>query len=114
MQEKFPMDGTPAETGRRALFILFSYHTAFHDCDTECQIKRPHARGSMSDLFQKQLYASFFSVSGAAPSSAAAASRLHTDGAEFCPRTFRYSSAFPDTALVLVSPLTGWRAREPR
>lgn len=82
------------ETGRRALFILFLYRIAFDYCDTECQIKRPHARGSMSDLSQKQHYASFFLFICAALSSAAAASLLHMDGFWFSRRTFRKFFSF--------------------
>lgn len=107
------MDGMRMETGGELYFILFFYRTAFDYCDTECQIKRPHARRSMSGLFQKQHNACFLLLICAVLSSAAAASMLHTDGFYFFCRTFRNSSTFSDTALVFVSSLTGWRARKP-
>lgn len=107
------MDGMCVEKGRRALLFFIFYRPAFDYRDTECQIKRPHARGSMSDLFQKQHCARFFLFICAVLSSAAAASLLHADGFEFSRQTFRNSSAFSDTALVFVSSLRGWRARQP-
>lgn len=98
--------------GEESFIILFFYRTAFDYRDTECQIKRPHARRSMSDLFQKQHCASFFLFICAVLSPAAVASLLHTDGFEFSRQTFRNSSAFSDTALVFVSSLTCWRVRQ--
>lgn len=75
--------------GGEALFILFFYRTAFDYCDTECQIKRPRARGSVSGLFQKQHYASFSLFIRAVPSPAAAASLPHTE------RLLVFSPNFP-------------------